>query len=93
MSTKPDSKVLFDLARETLQKRGWEPDVIGNHLTHPNLPGQKIRLHYTGGQIFIHGWIPKGDDTILHWDTAETTIEVVNLAHNIDLKMKAKIDD
>lgn len=92
MSTKPDSKVLFDLARETLQQRGWNADVIGNHLTHPDLPGQKIRLHYTGGQIFIHGWVPKGEDTVLHWDSAETITEVIDLADTIDRKMKSKND-
>jgi hypothetical protein len=82
MST-TEPKQLFDLARETLQQRGWTADHIGNKLTHPKVPNGKIRIHYTGGLIYIHGWQTKDELLVTTWDSADTPTKIIAIADRI----------
>jgi hypothetical protein len=82
--TNTDPKVLFDLTRETLENLGWKADVLGNTLTHEDMPTSKTRIHYTGGQIFIHGWTTNPDGTeTTHWGVETTASKLITLATQI----------
>lgn len=79
-----DPKVLFDLTRETLENLGWKADVLGNTLTNEKAPKSKMRIHYTGGQIFVHGWTTNPDGTeTTHWGAETTASKLINLATKI----------
>ena len=78
-----DPKQLFDLSRATLVEHGWVPNTIGNILKHPDLPHAETRVHYTGGQIFIHGWHTVNGEEQVWWGSGSKPVELIEYARTI----------